>query len=50
MCNSSFFSLLLKVETFVEKSKNVNLDVDHLSISNRAEGAFNRCYLCFRHS
>ena len=26
MCNSSFFNLLLKVETFVEKSKNVNLD------------------------
>ena len=25
MCNSSFFNLLLKVETFVEKSKNVNL-------------------------
>ena len=25
MCNSSFFNLLLKVETFVEKSKNINL-------------------------
>ena len=33
LCNSSFFNLLFKVETFVEKSKNANLVPTKFSFS-----------------